>query len=304
MENLARMTWNPSVWSFVCLVAGFVLLSRTPDFPVFAVLLFLACCVFSTIAIANGPLLTGAVTMTAGVLGALRAIQSGFDSTVLLFLNRFVGKSATLDRSVELFSDAFIFHGILFVAVLWFIWFNHRQQETRIRLILGAMTAVFAGLLSRLLQLCLPFHLRPLFATDLNLTFPIDGGSGLSHWNSFPSDHASLFFGLATLIWLNDRRLGVWALFWAAIMSSTRIYLGLHYPTDILGGAALGFCLVMVSQSLPSFRAISWLLEWERCAPASFYAVAFIASYQAGTLFNDVRAIAKLIGPWLLRHVS
>ena|ERR1700730_18827934 len=39
-----------------------------------------------------------------------------------------------------------------------------------------------------------------------------------------------------------DKRpsLGVFAFFWAVITSSARIYLGYHYPTDILGGAALG----------------------------------------------------------------
>jgi hypothetical protein len=44
------------------------------------------------------------------------------------------------------------------------------------------------------------------------------------------------------------------------------------------------------------------LLEWERNASPSFYAVAFIASYQAGTLFNDARNIGHLLVQLLLRH--
>ncbi len=107
---------------------------------------------------------------------------------------------------------------------------------------MGTTAAVLAGLLSRLLQLALPFHLRPLYAANLHLTWPIGVGSDPSHWNCFPSDHAALFFAFATLIWINDRRLGVFALFWAAIMSATRIYLGYHYPTDVIGGAAVGIC--------------------------------------------------------------
>jgi membrane-associated phospholipid phosphatase len=126
-----------------------------------------------------------------------------------LILNKFVGKSRLLDGSVELISDTFIFHGVLFVALLWLIWFKDKRDESRIRLFMGGVAAVLVGLLSRLLQLSLPFHVRPLYNADLKLTWPIGVGWGiLNHWNSFPSDHASLLFALATLIWINDRRWG------------------------------------------------------------------------------------------------
>jgi undecaprenyl-diphosphatase len=160
----------------------------------------------------------------------------------------------------------------------------------------GAVAAVLAGVLSRILQGLLPFHVRPLYSADLRLTHPIGVESpALSHWNSFPSDHASLGFALATLIWINDRRLGAFAFFWAAITNSARIYLGYHYPTDILGGAALGIFMIILFQRLPLPPVVYRLLVWERCGPPSFYAVAFIASYLAGTLFSDVRIIAHLI---------
>jgi hypothetical protein len=64
----------------------------------------------------------------------------------------------------------------------------------------------------------------------------------------------------------------------------------------------LGSCLVVISQILPFPKRISGILDWERCAPGSFYAVGFIASYQAATLFNDIRAVGRLIGQLLLRH--
>jgi membrane-associated phospholipid phosphatase len=219
-----------------------------------------------------------------------------FDSTIVLFLNKFVGKSRLLDGSVELISDKHIFGGVLFVALLCLIWFKDKREQSRIRLFMGSVAAVLAGLLSRLLQLALPFHVRPLYSTDLTLTWPIGVERGiLKHWNSFPSDHAALFFALATLIWISDRRLGLFAFFWAAITSSMRIYLGYHYPTDILGGAALGIFMVILFQRLPLPRVVYRLLDWERYHSPSFYTVAFIASYQAGTLFDDVRGIAQLI---------
>jgi undecaprenyl-diphosphatase len=257
----------------------------------------------SRIAMAERRTLSAAFIITGAILGTYAIVQNHFDSTSLLFLNKFVGKSGLLDKSVELISDTFILNSVLFVALLWFIWFKDKREEFRIRLFMGGVATVLAGVLSRLLQLSLPFHVRPLYDADLKLTWPISVERGtLNHWNSFPSDHASLCFAFATLIWISDRRLGVFAFFWAAITSSTRIYLGFHYPSDILGGAVLGILMVILFQRLPLPRVVYRLLDWERCASPSFYAVAFIASYQAGTLFNDVRTIGCLLVQLLLRH--
>jgi undecaprenyl-diphosphatase len=224
------------------------------------------------------------------------ALISNFDYTILLFLNRFVGQSRSLDELLQILSDAFLFNGVLLVAILWLFWFNDRHEDARVRLLIGGAGAVLAGLLSRLLQLSLPFHVRPLYNPILNLTWPFGvGRETLNHWSSFPSDHASLCFALATLIWMKDRRLGIFAFFWAAVTSSARVVLGFHYPTDVIGGAVLGILMVLLFARVPLPRIAYRLLEWERCASPSFYAVAFIASYQAGTLFNDVRVIGHLI---------
>ena len=193
--------------------------------------------------------------LAGAVLCALWISQSHFDTPAVLFVNRFVGKSPLFDDFVELITGTYLLHGVLFVALLWLIWFKDKGEESRNRLLMGGVAAVLAGFFSRLLQYFLPFHFRPLYNVDLNLTSPLGVGSGLSHWNCFPSDHASLFFALATLILINDRRLGLLALVWAAITSSTRIYLGYHYPTDILGGAALGIGMVIASQKLPFLLA-------------------------------------------------
>lgn len=57
---------------------------------------------------------------------------------------------------------------------------------------------------------------------------------------SFPSGHASSSFAAATVIWLNHRKTGWPALVLAGLIAFSRMYVGVHYPTDVLAGAAVG----------------------------------------------------------------
>ena len=60
------------------------------------------------------------------------------------------------------------------------------------------------------------------------------------HGWSFPSGHTASGFAAAFALWFQNRRLGVPALVLAAFIGFTRLYLYVHFPTDILGGIALG----------------------------------------------------------------
>ena len=71
----------------------------------------------------------------------------------------------------------------------------------------------------------------------------VDCGTG----KSFPSNHATNHFGIAVfLICVFYRR---WkailpiGLFWASLVCFAQIYVGVHYPIDILAGAILGTCI-------------------------------------------------------------
>ena len=63
------------------------------------------------------------------------------------------------------------------------------------------------------------------------------------HGWSFPSGHTASAFAAAFALWLQNRRLGVPALVLAGFIGFTRMYLYVHFPTDILGGVALGLAL-------------------------------------------------------------
>jgi undecaprenyl-diphosphatase len=56
----------------------------------------------------------------------------------------------------------------------------------------------------------------------------------------FPSDHATAAFAIATALALRDRRWGGAVLALATVLAVGRVALGVHYPSDVLGGAVLG----------------------------------------------------------------
>ena len=58
---------------------------------------------------------------------------------------------------------------------------------------------------------------------------------------SFPSGHTGSAFALAVVIFMvMDRKYGIIALILASLMGFSRLYVGIHYPSDVLGGVILG----------------------------------------------------------------
>jgi undecaprenyl-diphosphatase len=57
---------------------------------------------------------------------------------------------------------------------------------------------------------------------------------------SFPSDHATAAFAIAVSIFLRNRLIGAVAIAMAAVLAVARVAVGVHYPGDVLAGAALG----------------------------------------------------------------
>jgi len=72
------------------------------------------------------------------------------------------------------------------------------------------------------------------------------------HDASFPSGHSMQAFAASTALFLNDRRWGTASLILASLIAVSRLYNGMHYPTDVIAGLALGIAAGCISHILVS----------------------------------------------------
>lgn len=85
----------------------------------------------------------------------------------------------------------------------------------------------------------------------------------------FPSDHATAAFAIAVAILLRKRGWGIAALVAATVLAIGRVALGVHYPSDVLAGAALGTAAALALWAPPLRRRVDALADaagarWDR----------------------------------------
>ena len=172
-------------------------------------------------------------------------LAEGFDLPILDWIaaNLWCPFLDTLMPVITLLGNAGIFWMVVAAALLLF-------KRTR-RVGLGMGFAMLAGLL-----LC-NLTLKPLCQRPRPYDYQLDVFNKLipllierQHDFSFPSGHTIASFEAAGVIWLNNKKWGIGALVLACLIAFSRLYLYVHYPTDVLVSVALGLVLAFVGNRL------------------------------------------------------
>lgn len=140
-----------------------------------------------------------------------------------------------MDGAARLAVSDYLAPAILAFALVT-LWFGERDAEVRLRHQVGVFVALSSMGLSGLVVFILNmfyFRARPFVDLEVNLLFyqPTD--------SSFPANSAAAAFGIAFGIWGVNRKTGWFAIAVAGSYGLARVYAGVHYPLDILAGAAI-----------------------------------------------------------------
>ena len=147
----------------------------------------------------------------------------------------------------DMFQDAFWWmvsakwsSALLLLAIVWILLHQNRRHAL-LMLVMLAFTVLVADQVSSGLIKHLVERLRPTHDPSLdNMVHVINGYRGGMY--GFVSSHAANFFAVATLLsFVMRHRLVTCSLFtWALLQCYSRVYLGVHYPGDIMGGIVVG----------------------------------------------------------------
>jgi undecaprenyl-diphosphatase len=216
------------------------------------------------------------------------------DFHVAQVFSSYASHHQVLDWKLEAAAGSYVLKGQVLMAMYWWAWFLPRPDQRRAReaLVAALLACVMALAVGRVLVTTLPYRARPIDNPTFhyNLPYPVDH-SDARDWSSFPSDHAILFVGLAAGIFCAWRLGGVLALLYVAVVVCfPRIYLGYHYLSDILAGAAIGIGLVALFNWQNIRRRITQIpLRWHEARPQVFYVVLLLLSYEIAELFGPLR---------------
>lgn len=184
-----------------------------------------------------------------------------------------------LDRIMGFIGEYGIMLGLVVVG-LW-AWWSARSRPGTMEDSVNGFTALMWAPLSAAVALVINIPIRGFverprpFVHDKSLEVLVEGKTDFS----FVSDHSTMAMAIAVGIFLAHRKLGWAALGLAFAEGFLRIYMGVHYPTDVIGGFALGTAVTLLLAPLaqllltPVTRAIAgsskgvWMVRSKNAGP-------------------------------------
>lgn len=175
------------------------------------------------------------------------------DENIFLWINGLAGKIPAIDWLLKgVANDYFIIVGLCLVMLALWVWGSdaHQRDKNQKAVICASIGLGLAqGFVSIFNIFC--YRPRPFIELSTNLLFyqPSD--------SSFPSNSVAIVFAIAFAIFLANRKVGGFLLFLVCLHAFSRVYVGVHYPLDVLAGAAMGMTIAFIVT-----RTIKALEKW------------------------------------------
>ena len=159
-----------------------------------------------------------------------------YDLNLSLAINRYAGKWDMLDLIISIFASDYFFP-VIFALFLVGIWFNGSEQKERVVnqhiVIFSIISLAFVNWIVFVINAYL-FRPRPFENEQISLIFYEATDS------SFPSNALAVLFAISITTLITNRRYGISLMILSIVYGISRIYVGVHYPLDILSALILG----------------------------------------------------------------
>jgi membrane-associated phospholipid phosphatase len=165
--------------------------------------------------------------------------------------------SPAIDQVMIMLRDPLIWIPLYAFLLFWIVRYQRKfaWQFILLSLVVFAVTDFTSASILK------PMFLRPRPCAEMALQNVVRDLVGCGGKYGMPSSHASNHFGLATfwyftIKWISNRK-WLWLWVWAILICYAQVYVGKHYPGDVLVGAVLGISVGFLFAAL--FR--KWLLK-------------------------------------------
>ncbi|MEU1672007.1 phosphatase PAP2 family protein [Streptomyces roseifaciens] len=176
-----------------------------------------------------------------------------------------------LDRTMEFIGEYGIILGL--AVLMFFAWRSLRRRQDAPAAVAALLWAPLAAGIALLVNIPIRgFVKRPRpFLDHPGLEVLVKGKTDYS----FVSDHATLTMAIGVALFVANRKYGLIGIGLAVLEGFCRVYMGVHYPTDVIGGLALGTAVALLLAPLammlltPLTRAVArtraaWLVRSDR----------------------------------------
>jgi undecaprenyl-diphosphatase len=161
----------------------------------------------------------------------------GMDSQIFYAVNNLAGRSHILDL-VGIFLASYSQYILVIVLLIVLFYPKESRNYNQKMIAVSLLAALIARFVVKTLIVLLYQRQRPFVNSPL--VHHLISTRQSQYLQSFPSGHMIFLFALGTSLFLFNKRLGTFTLILSTIIGLARIYVGVHWPSDIVGGALIG----------------------------------------------------------------